>query len=280
MPEAAALVPGTDFRYGDHLCALYVGTHQRDELLLPFVRAGLLAGGKCVVVLDHATPHDALDVLRPSVDATKYLQSDQLLVSTSADTYLLEGRFEAQRALDFWSGVADATEPFSHGCVAGELPASLHASGQLDAFMSYESDLNTLLMRYPALVLMCLYDLEVHGAELPYLLRTHPKLVLGGLLLDNPHYLEAERYREWRRSFALVRTGWHGLTAQEQRISRLIATGMTNRQIGEQLFLSSHTVDSHVKHIFAKLNVTSRVRLTRIVLAEEPNAPEAPAPGG
>ena len=201
MPESAPPVPGTDFRYGDHMCALYVGTHQRDELLLPFVRAGLLAGGKCVVVLDHATPNDALDVLRPGVDATKYLQSKQLLVCTSADTYLREGRFEAQRALDFWSGVADATGPFSHGCVAGELPATMHASSQLDAFMSYESDLNTLLMRYPALVLMCLYDLEVHGAELPYLLRTHPKLVLGGLLLDNPHYLEAVPHRRMAPKF-------------------------------------------------------------------------------
>lgn len=162
--------------------------------------------------------------------------------------------------------------------MAGELPASLRASGQLDAFMSYESDLNTLLERYPALVLMCMYDLEVHSAELPYLLRTHPKLLLGGLLLDNPHYLGAERYREWRRSFALVRTGWRSLTAHEQRISRLIATGMTNRQIGEELVLSSHTVDSHVKHIFTKLSVTSRVRLTRIVLAEESGTAEHHAP--
>lgn len=278
MPEATAPVPGTDFRHGDHLCALYVGAHQRDEILLPFVRAGLHAGDKCVVVVDHATQDDALDVLRPSVDVTHYLQSSQLLVSTSADTYLRGGRFEANRTLDFWSGLADAADPFSLGCIAGEVPASLHASGQLDAFMSYESDLNSLLERYPTLVVMCLYDVAVHSAQLPHLLRTHPKLILGGLLLDNPHYLGTERYREWRRSFALVRTGWRGLTAQEQRISRLIATGMTNRQIGEQLVLSSHTVDSHVKHIFTKLNVTSRVRLTRIVLAEELGAAKRLAP--
>jgi DNA-binding CsgD family transcriptional regulator len=112
------------------------------------------------------------------------------------------------------------------------------------------------------------------------LLRTHPKVVLGGQLLDNPHYLIPEQYRDWRRNAAVVRTGWRGLTAQEQRISRLIATGLTNRQVGEQLGLSGHTVDSHVKHVFAKLDVTSRVRLTRIVLAEEPGPAERRVPEG
>ncbi|MDQ1485877.1 MAG: hypothetical protein QOJ62_1570, partial [Actinomycetota bacterium] len=68
MPEATAPVLGTEFRYGDHLCAVYVGAHQRDEVLLPFLRAGLLAGDKCVAVVDDATPVDALNALRPGVD--------------------------------------------------------------------------------------------------------------------------------------------------------------------------------------------------------------------
>jgi DNA-binding CsgD family transcriptional regulator len=280
MPEATAPVPGTEFRYGDHLCAVYVGSQQRDDVLLPFLRAGLLAGNKCVAVVDDATPEDALNVLRPGVDLTEYLHSNQLLLRTSADTYLRDGRFEAQRTLDFWSGIADAAERFPFGCAVAEVPASVHAAGELDAFMSYESDLNSFLDGHPRLALMCLYDLALHSAHLPHLLRTHPKVVLGGQPLDNPHYLIPEQYRDWRRNSAVVSTGWPGLTAQEQRISRLIATGLTNRQIGEQLGVSGHTVDSHVKHVFAKLDVTSRVRLTRIVLAEEPGAAERRAPEG
>jgi DNA-binding CsgD family transcriptional regulator len=280
MPEATAPVLGTEFRYGDHLCAVYVGSRQRDDVLLPFLRAGLLAGDKCVAVVDDATPGDALNALRPGVDPTEYLRSNQLLLCTSADTYLRDGRFEAQRTLDFWSGIADAAEPFPFGCAAAEVPASVHAAGELDAFMSYESDLNWFLDGYPRLALMCLWDLALHSAQLPQLLRTHPKVVLGGQLLDNPHYLIPEQYRDWRRNSTVVRSGWRGLTAQEQRISLLIATGLTNRQIGEQLGLSSHTVDSHVKHVFAKLNVTSRVRLTRIVLAEEPGTADRRVPEG
>ncbi|MEU6717150.1 AAA family ATPase [Nonomuraea sp. NPDC046802] len=64
--------------------------------------------------------------------------------------------------------------------------------------------------------------------------------------------------------------GWEALTASELRVVRLVARGMTNREAAAELFLSPHTVDSHLRHAFAKLGVSSRVELTRQVLAHEP----------
>ncbi|MEV6031001.1 AAA family ATPase [Nonomuraea sp. NPDC052116] len=64
--------------------------------------------------------------------------------------------------------------------------------------------------------------------------------------------------------------GWAALTASELRVVRLVARGMTNREAAATLFLSPHTVDSHLRHAFAKLGVNSRVELTRQVLAHEP----------
>ncbi len=52
-------------------------------------------------------------------------------------------------------------------------------------------------------------------------------------------------------------------------MARLVAEGGTNRQIADRLFLSPHTVDSHIRHAFAKLGVTSRVELTRLALAND-----------
>jgi DNA-binding CsgD family transcriptional regulator len=50
----------------------------------------------------------------------------------------------------------------------------------------------------------------------------------------------------------------------------VIAQGLTTAQAAQRLFLSPHTIDSHVRHSFRKLGVNSRVELTRIVLQHEP----------
>ncbi|MEU9331594.1 AAA family ATPase [Streptomyces sp. NPDC048290] len=65
------------------------------------------------------------------------------------------------------------------------------------------------------------------------------------------------------------RARWERLTPSELRVVRLVAEGLTNREVAERLFLSRHTVDSHLRHSFTKLGVTSRVELTRQVLAHE-----------
>ncbi len=56
---------------------------------------------------------------------------------------------------------------------------------------------------------------------------------------------------------------------------RLVAKGMRNRDVAQQLHLSPHTVDSHLRHAFAKLGVTSRVQLTRHVLAQKQSEDQA-----
>ena len=51
------------------------------------------------------------------------------------------------------------------------------------------------------------------------------------------------------------------LSAQELQIARLVAEGLSNREIGERLFLSPRTVGSHLYRIFPKLDITSRAQL-------------------
>jgi DNA-binding CsgD family transcriptional regulator len=50
-----------------------------------------------------------------------------------------------------------------------------------------------------------------------------------------------------------------GLTARELDVLRLLADGLTNREIGERLFISPKTVGAHVAHVFEKLDVHSRL---------------------
>jgi DNA-binding NarL/FixJ family response regulator len=50
------------------------------------------------------------------------------------------------------------------------------------------------------------------------------------------------------------------LTSRETEILNLVAQGMSNREIAEQLFVSKYTVESHIKHIYRKLSVTKRTK--------------------
>jgi ATP/maltotriose-dependent transcriptional regulator MalT len=68
-------------------------------------------------------------------------------------------------------------------------------------------------------------------------------------------------------------SGWDALTAAELRVVRMVADGLTNRVIANELSLSPHTVESHLRHSFHKLDIRSRVELTRIVVEHESITP-------
>jgi DNA-binding CsgD family transcriptional regulator len=91
----------------------------------------------------------------------------------------------------------------------------------------------------------------------------------------------AERAREELRaagvpSRAPAPTVWSSLSAQELQVARMAAEGLSNRQIGERLYLSHRTVASHLYRIFPKLGITSRAQLTAMNLDLPPVTPSRP----
>jgi DNA-binding NarL/FixJ family response regulator len=56
------------------------------------------------------------------------------------------------------------------------------------------------------------------------------------------------------------------LTQRERQVLAAVAEGLTNREIGERLFISERTVGVHVGHIFDKLQVRTRVQASRVFL--------------
>jgi DNA-binding CsgD family transcriptional regulator len=74
------------------------------------------------------------------------------------------------------------------------------------------------------------------------------------------------RRRYWTVSAGRPLTGWESLTDAERATAQLAAQGLNNRQIGSRLYISRHTVAFHLRQIFRKLQISSRVQLTRIVV--------------
>jgi DNA-binding CsgD family transcriptional regulator len=60
-------------------------------------------------------------------------------------------------------------------------------------------------------------------------------------------------------------SAWESLSAQELQVAELAAQGLSNRVIGERLFLSHRTVGSHLYRIFPKLGITTRAQLAAVL---------------
>ena len=73
--------------------------------------------------------------------------------------------------------------------------------------------------------------------------------------------------RQHRAPSTRPSAGWDSLTETEQVTATLVAEGLTNQQVAERMYLSPHTVAFHLKQVFRKLDIGSRVELARMVAA-------------
>jgi sugar diacid utilization regulator len=103
--------------------------------------------------------------------------------------------FSTKHMLEFWDEsvvAALADGRCSLVRAAGEMTWALRDLPGSEELFGYESELNRFLPRYPQ-VFLCLYDLDRFGGEmLVDVLKTHPKVLVGGRVVDNPYYLEPE----------------------------------------------------------------------------------------
>lgn len=60
-------------------------------------------------------------------------------------------------------------------------------------------------------------------------------------------------------------SGWESLTPNELAVCQLVAEGLTNREVGRRLYISPHTVNTHLRHVFQKLSVSTRTELAGLV---------------
>lgn len=96
--------------------------------------------------------------------------------------------------------------------------------------------------------------------------------------LGRSEYAERAR-QELRASGETTRRripeAWAQLTPQELQIAQLAADGLTNREVGERLYLSHRTIGSHLYRLFPKLGITSRSQLAA-ALTTTPDDAQAP----
>jgi DNA-binding NarL/FixJ family response regulator len=100
---------------------------------------------------------------------------------------------------------------------------------------------------------------QINGIDLVGAVRT---IASGESLLDPE---AASRVMRRMRDQAVRRDPLAELTGQEKRILELIGEGLTNRQIGERMFLAEKTVKNYVSALFAKLGMERRTQAAAYV---------------
>jgi DNA-binding CsgD family transcriptional regulator len=80
------------------------------------------------------------------------------------------------------------------------------------------------------------------------------------------------RRRHWTQSERPV-SGWSSLTETERNVAALAAQGLTNPQVATQMFVSPHTVKFHLRQVFRKLGIGSRVELARLATEHTSGTP-------
>lgn len=281
IPGVGAVSPGT------HFCALYSGPAERDRLLFPFLEEGLRNGDKCLCLIDDMEPELVRDIAVGQPGPGYSRRAAQLDVGRASDAYLRSGRFSVEDMMAFLAERASSAvdDQFDLLRAAGEMSWVLPRPHACRDLFLYESGLNDAVEQMPA-ILMCLYDLQRFGADmLVEVLRTHHTVLLDRTVIDNPHYVHPSNYRPSAgttaaKQYPLVKVDavgergdaqWASLTEAELRVVVCVARGMGNRGIADVLTLSHHTVDAHLKHIYVKLAIHSRVELT--VLAMQQRVP-------
>lgn len=146
------------------------------------------------------------------------------------------------------------------GLVDDDAALLLAAAG---AYAAGPRVLETALVREEAAQALARCDrLEPAREQLMHAIETYERLDAARDVLRVEAALRAAGVRRGRRGARnRPRNGWDGLTPTERAVVDLVAEGLSNPQIAGQLFVSHRTVQTHLSHVFAKLDISSRVQL-------------------
>lgn len=116
----------------------------------------------------------------------------------------------------------------------------------------------------PAVLILTTYDTDadivraVDAGAIGYLLKSATPEDIGHAIRDAAQGRNVMSAPVASRMMHHLQRASDALTAREAEVLELLATGMTNRQLGERLFISETTVKTHLAHVYGKLNVETR----------------------
>jgi hypothetical protein len=185
MRIPASQDPSLGFLPGDHVCAFYSGSRNvLDDIVVDYVTKGLAAGNKVFCMVDQ--PSAVQGRILPELVA----RDGMLNILTEDEAYMPDGHFSKDTFIRNMQAMV--LEAFAHGYdsfrAVGDESFIIRNGVDIGEWFAAESELNSIVPDYPHFF-FCLYDLDqFDGGTVMHVLRTHPRVYVNGILIDNPHY--------------------------------------------------------------------------------------------
>lgn len=268
---------------GDHICHIFESREEQISLASRFLQKGLAEGEKCFFVTEENGTKKAIKELESFGLKTKNpIASKALLIVECGKVYYQDGRFNPDTLIyGLKERVSEATSNGYSGVRAvGGMAWSLNDIPGSERLMEYEARMNYL---FPKIKFtgICQYDIKKFDTEfLINAIQTHPIVLYRSADEKNRYYMPPDEFlvsesigitseltkeKPLSRKSNQIKTKFkkslkkYSLTKQELRVVDLILLCKSNKEVSEVLFISVNTVKQHIKNIFKKIGIHSRI---------------------
>lgn len=185
-----------------HICAFFHSSDEEYQVILPFIKDGFECGHKALHVVDPNLRREHRQrLVAAGIDVAKAEQTGQFELREWADAYLRDGRFDQDRMLALLQEVLDGArkQGFSITRMVAHMEWALEERPRVDDLVEYETRVNYMWPRHKDAVI-CVYDLAKFGGHIVMdILRTHPMVLIGGIIQENPFFKPPDEFlRELR----------------------------------------------------------------------------------
>jgi DNA-binding NarL/FixJ family response regulator len=180
-----------------HIAALLHAPEEEYRVLAPFVAEGLSRGENTIHIIDPPDRDSHLESMaRAGVDLARAEAEGKARMVSWKETYLREDRFDQAAMLDLIQQMLrdSAAQGFPLARLVAHMEWALSDRPGVDDLIEYESKVNEVLPNFDDVVI-CAYDPSKFGSDtMTEVIRTHPALLIGDTLRDNPLYVPPERW--------------------------------------------------------------------------------------
>lgn len=182
-----------------HVCGFFNSRDEEYQVFVPFMKEGLENSDRVMQIASARQNQEQLGRLEEAGAGAKAArQSGQLQALSWDQAHLLGGRFDPDAMIALLAEVATANERQGPGLTRlwVNMGWALEDFPGVHGIIEYESRVNDILPNYD-MATVCVYDVAKFSASLIMdVLRTHPFVIMGDVLRENPFYVPAGEFLE------------------------------------------------------------------------------------